>query len=473
MQAHRIDLSNLAVRNRITVFIWKLIVVWLGAGLLLTANADESETRLLELIREVKGARPVTLTILYPVGSLPNVEAVANRFTDQTGINIRTLSTSVDDINTKLTIDAIRGKTRFDIALPATFGIPNLAESGILFDITEMAKHYEKKIAYTPSLYEIGNVYKGRKYGYQTDGDTYLMFYNRAWFENPRYQEGYQQQFGEALTLPTSWKALDQQMEFFHRPDQGRYGGMLFRTPRYMVWEWWLRFLEKGSLVFDQKMQPLVNSTEGIEALKELIAASEYQHPSVDANGLVDNWKQYAKGISYANIGWGGTQKYLRGPQSLIKDYLISAPTPGASYFNWGWSYVVSEFSDDKELAYLFILYATLPGPSTVAVQANGFFDPFRIEHYSDPEIIGRYSEAFLATHQDSMRKSIPDLYIEGHDHYLEVLQEAIRSAYEGNVSPKEALDYVAREWEHITSRIGRDKQIEQWRYLLSQFPEQ
>ena len=473
MQGHSNRLTKGLARRSIRTHLYQFLLIWTSFFLVQIASAASSETRLVEIIQQLKGKRPVTLTVLYPEGSLPNVEAVAKRFTQQTGIRIRSISTSVDDINTKLTIDALRGKSGFDIALPATFGIPDLAESGILCDITEWASEYEAAIGYTPSLHEIGNSYKNRKYGYQTDGDTYLMFFNRAWYESPKEKEQYQQLYGEPLSLPDSWRALDQHMAFFHRPDQGRYGGMLFRTPRYMVWEWWLRFLEKGSLIFDQEMRPLINSPSGIDALKELIAASEYQHPSVGSNGLLDNWKQFAKGISYANIGWGGTQKFLRGPQSLIKDYLISAPTPGGSYFNWGWSYVVSEFSDKKELAYLFTLYATLPGPSTAAIREDGFFDPFRNEHYEDPAIIERYTEAFLKTHRETMDRAIPDLYIEGHDQYIEVLQEAIRSAYEGTVSPEEAMAYAAREWQNITNRIGRDQQIRQWKYLLSKFPEQ
>lgn len=437
----------------------------------LPAHAQSSEDKLVEIIKKLKGDRRISLTVLYPEGSLPNVEVVAERFTNLTQIPVNTQSASVDDINTKLTIDAMRGKTSFDVALPATFGIPDLVKSGVLYDVSALARKYEAEVAYRPSLYETGNTYKGKQYGYQTDGDTYLMFFNQNWLNSAEEQASYQAQFGQPLQVPRSWQELDRQMAFFHRPENGQYGGMLFRTPTYMVWEWWLRSHEKGLVPFDKKMRALVNKPEAVAALKEMIDASDALHPSVSSNGLVENWEQYAKASSYANIGWGGTQKYLQHPDTPSKGTFISAPTPGFSYFNWGWSYVVSNFSNEKELAYLFTLFATLPTASTLAVKANGFFDPFREEHYQDPDIIKRYSKAFLAIHRETMENPVPDLYIEGRDQYISVLQDALVSAMQGYVSPQEALDYAARQWDMLTESLGREEQIKQWRFLRAQYP--
>jgi multiple sugar transport system substrate-binding protein len=190
---------------------------------------------------------------------------------------------------------------------------------------------------------------------------------------------------------------LDRQLAFFRQPDKGQYGGALFRSQYFIAWEWWVRFHAKGFFPFTDDLTPQINNEAGIQALAELVAASKSLYPGARTNGLFENFEAYGKGDIYANIGWGGTQKYLDS-KSSIKGKRTYGPTPGGSvngkllktpYFNWGWNYVVSTLSPEQEIAYLFTLYATSPELSTIAVRdPDGYFDPFRLEHYTDPEII-------------------------------------------------------------------------------------
>lgn len=412
-----------------------------------------------------------TLVILYPEGSLANIEPVASSFTRQTGVEIALVETTVDDINTRMLLDAARGVSAYDIALPATFGIPDLVEAGALRDVSDFAEKYEPLIDYRPSLYDLGDSYKGKKYGYQTDGDAYVMFYNKEWLEDPAERARFESQFGRALEVPDSWHALDQLMAFFHRPDRHQFGGCLFRTPRYMVWEWWIRFHALGGLPVDEQMRPEIAGSEGVAALSALIRATASLHPSASTNGLFENWQQYAKRNCFANIGWGGTQKYLVSEKPRMRHQMVHTPTPGVSYFNWGWNYVVSAHSKQPELAYVFTLFATTGGQSTSAVREEGFFDPFRQHHYADEAIVEMYTESFLAAHQQSMKQSIPDFYLEGQGRYIDALQEAIVLAHDGDVTAQEALDYAASRWEEITDEIGRSSQIEQWLALRKKYP--
>jgi len=87
---------------------------------------------------------------------------------------------------------------------------------------------------------------------------------------------------------------------------------------------------------------------------------------------------------------------YGQSPGGILDGVHFSVP-----YFNWGWNYVVLKNSQQPELAYLFALFAATPQMSTLAVQqSDGFFDPFRPEHYADPQIQKVYSPAFLRNQQ-------------------------------------------------------------------------
>ncbi len=435
------------------------------------AGASDNENLIADAVKKMQLKKNTALVILYPEGSLTNIKPVAEAFTKQTGVQISFQQTTVDDINTKMMLGAAQDISDYDIALPATFGIPDLVEAGALYDLSNFAAKYEPLIGYKPSLYALGDNYKGKKYGYQTDGDTYVMFYNKAWLESDKEQERFHKKYNRPLSIPKNWQELDELMAFFHRPGENKYGGCMFRTPRYMVWEWWIRFHANGAYPVDDNLQPNIAKEAGVKALEAMISATKHQHPSATTNGLFENWKQYGKGNCFANIGWGGSQKYFNSDKSQIKNKMVHTPTPGVSYFNWGWNYVVSKHTKHPELAYLFTLFATTNETSTMAVRRDGFFDPFRMQHYSDYTIKKVYTVSFLKAHKQTMTNAIPDFYLQGQGRYIQALQEAILSAHEGYVTAKEALEYAASQWNDITKEIGRESQIEQWGKLKQKYP--
>jgi multiple sugar transport system substrate-binding protein len=242
-----------------------------------------------------------------------------------------------------------------------------------------------------------------------------------------------------------------------------------------------VRFHAKGFYPLDDDMNPQINNDAGVKALEELVAASQYLYPGARTNGLFENFEAYGQGDKFCNIGWGGTQKYLNSDKSKVKGKLAFGNTPGGNvnghllktpYFNWGWNYVVSSVSKEPEIAYLFTLFATSPTQSTIAVRdPDGYFDPYRAEHYQDPEIVKTYTPEFLAAHEASMRDSIPDLYLKGQGEYFDALRVAIQEVDVGKQKPKEALDDVANTWNRITRRAGKKGQQEQWKFLKSLYP--
>ena len=442
---------------------------------------DTVDQQAAEAARALAEGRDLTLTVLMPEGAIANVKPAADAFRAATGIEFQFLETAVDDIVTRMIINALSPDSEFDLALPATFGIPDLVAADALVDLDAYAVKYQPHEFRRQALYSLGDTYDGRLYGYQTDGDTYVMFYNKTWLDDPDEQARFADTHGYPLAIPRTWQELDTIMAHFHRPGKGRYGGALFRTINYIVWEYWIRFHAKGYWPFDPDMEPQIVNAAGVEAAEELVAASRHLYPEARTNGLFENWAAFAQGNMFCNIGWGGTQKYLNGPQSAMRGQLAFGPTPGGMvdgallsvpYFNWGWNYTVSRGAKYPEIAYLFALFACSPKVSTAAVRpADGFFDPFRAEHYDDAEIVNTYTTAFLETHKASMRASIPDLYLSGQGEYFDALRENLIAADIGEVTPAEAMDRTAKQWSQTTRRLGRANQIAQWEMLRSRYP--
>lgn len=421
------------------------------------------------------------LKLLIPQGSSANVLAATGEFSDLSGVGCEVSEVPVDEINVEMIIRNSSGGDSFDVALPATFGLPDLVEAGAIEPLDEFAAMYEPADFEKGLLYRRGDFYQGKLYGYQTDGDAYMLFYNRQMLEDPKQQTNFLQLTGRPLQPARNWRELDEMMAFFHRPEQNQYGGCLFRNSGYLVWEWWARAHAKGIYPVADDMTPNMDSQAGITALQEMKAASKYQTPNARTNGLFENWDDFSKGNVFCNIGWGGTQKHLMS-QPAMQNNLLHAPLPGMEkegapssmgYFNWGWNYTVSSQSTRKELAYLLALFCVSPFVSTLAVrERDGYFDPFRESHYQDQDIERAYGRSFLDAHQQSMRTSIPDFYIRGQGKYIDALREQITLCLNGEISAEEAMQNCSKRWNHITRRLGIETQRQQWISLKKSYPD-
>ncbi len=450
----------------------------------LSGNAisdDQLYRSVAAVAKELAAGKVDTLRMLVPQGCEANLQPVITSFRSLTGIAIELVSTDVDEINTRLLLDAMSNSGTSDLALPATFGIPELVAAGAIVPITEYASRYEPANYRDEFLFNGGDDFDSELYGFGTDGDTYTMFYLRKLLENAEEQARYSDKFGQSLGVPITWEELDRQIEYFDRPEEGLSGGLLFRIPGYLAWEWWVRYHAKGYWPLSDNMEPQINCDAGVEALEEMQRVTQFLAPETKSLGLVDNWKKYSEGNVYCNIGWGGTQKFLNKPPSRVQGKMLFGPTPGGMldnnllvtpFFNWGWSYVVSQNSKYPEIAYLFGLFASTPQMSTAAVrEADGFFDPYRPEHYQDVGIQNTYSNEFLQMHEVSMRKSIPNLYLENHGQYFRTLNDGLDEVIIRNADPRKTLDRVALQWESINNHSDLNTQIIRWRELKQKYP--
>ena len=326
------------------------------------------------------------LVILGPIRSRQNVRPIMERFTRATGIEIEYFEEAPQNLNTRLTLLALTRTGRFDVALPTTNGLPDLASNGVIRPLDDFTARHEPKGLRDAVLFNVAERFDGKTYGFQTDGDVYLMYYQRAMLRDPANAAAYEDQFGTPLEIAGTWEELDQQMQFFHKPDKDQWGGLMFRVPGYFAWEWWGRFHAKGVWPFSPEMEAQIGSDEGVAALEDMIRATQYLHPATYRNTIFQNWDLFFTQNIFCNIGWGGAQKLFNRNNPDNRDRLLPGLLPGMrdaqtgdvtpiSYFNWGKTYVVSATTDRPELSYLFALFASTPLMSTLSIrEAEGFF---------------------------------------------------------------------------------------------------
>ena len=449
-------------------------------------SADALHTSVANTAKAIAGKKSVSLRLLHPQGCRANLEPVVAAFEKLTGIKVHLTAGSLDDLDSEIRLNLTKQKNEvsFDLALPATFNIPDLINNEAIVDLSDFALKHEPALLREKMLYTVGNYFGGSFYGYQADGDAYVMFYNRALPGYGKAAEQYADQFGQSLETPATWEELDRQLSHFHRPSDGMFGGSLYRSRRYVGWEFWSRLHGNGRYPVNSDFEPQFTEPEGLAALESLIGASRHLEPDAARNGLFENFQSFSKGDKFANIGWGGTQKYLLKNGVMGTEDITHGQLPGGldtqgvpfntPYFNWGWNYVVLSRSPNQELAYLFSLFATTPDIATRAVQQiDGFFDPHLRSHYKDKKIQAIYGESFLGVHRASMENAIPDFQVRFQGRYKRVLADAVFAADQGLLRPKQALLEAASKWRAITEEAGVQQQRDQWSALRSIYPVQ
>ena len=435
-----------------------------------------------QLLNTIEYKKNQPLRLLYPQGCLANLKPIIQIFEQLTGVDIEVKEAGFDSISSYMLKTSLLGKTNnsFDLAIPPTFAIPDLAGSGVIANLDAIADKTGVRDS-IQSLYRHGDEYKGNLYGLQSSGDTYLLFLKKSWLLDPDNQKRYQDIHGYPLSIPLNWEELDQQMRFFHSPEKNQFGGCMFRSKLYMHWEFWIRMHAQGIYPFNRSMEPLINSPEAANALRQMKQANNVLHPTSAALGPYENFALFGEGNCYANLSWGGGQKYFNSANSKIRDDLIITQTPGikignkglpVSYFNWGWSYVVSSSSQQSELAFLFILLATSTQYSGEGVaKADGFFDPFLTEHFSHQDIENVYGRPFLDALKVGLEQSIPDLYMVGQAKYFAALKTGLQASLYQNVPVDLSLQAVSDKWNEISENHGIESQVKQWQRLQSKYP--
>ena len=79
-------------------------------------------------------------------------------------------------------------------------------------------------------------------------------------------------------------------------------------------------------------------------------------------------------------------------------------------------------------------------------------------------------AQAYLDGVKAAMADGYPEIFIPGAAQYADALDLHVNKALAGQETPKEALDAVAAEWEAITKKLNREKQIELWRKALDAY---
>jgi multiple sugar transport system substrate-binding protein len=74
--------------------------------------------------------------------------------------------------------------------------------------------------------------------------------------------------------------------------------------------------------------------------------------------------------------------------------------------------------------------------------------------------VVGSYHEYHVPTMTSSIEHSVPPFNLNGASEYEQALDDNVQAVIAGQKTAEQAMEDAEAQWEEITDRIGRDKQI-------------
>lgn len=371
-------------------------------------------------------------------------------------------------------------------------------------DFADYYRHFEPLEPYVKKLnlqlhlddiakeYQQTNMYwGGTLYAMPLDGDIHIMFYNKAAFDRPENKQKFKEKYGYDLAPPQTWKQWDDMSAFFHGwgwdgSDNKLFGVGASLKENIYSFQWWRqRFFTYGGQYFDEKMTPLINSKPGIRALEELVKSMPYYPPGVLLFESEEPKTMLIKGEVPMLVSWTSTGKRVGDPnQSLIIGKAGFGMLPGhevdgkilrAVPNTGGRSFAISKYSKVKEATAVVLDFVSSPDQSLkIVMDPKTIMDPWRTSHLTSEQFRAAFPGAgeYLDAIKDSFQYTVPDPQIPGSNEYRRKVAEKITQALQKTLSPKEALDQAAEEWNKITKRRNLKKQQEFWQQQLAAMKE-
>ena len=232
-----------------------------------------------------------------------------------------------------------------------------------------------------PAFRNIYSTWDGKILSMPFDGDVHLLMYNKDAFENTDLQQKYKATFGDDLGVPDTYDKYLQMAQFFTenpwRKD-GQKGYGVAEGLNGPEWWWENRFGAYGGVYFDEEMQPLVNSKNGIAATTNLVQVAKFTPPGANSFGYQETENALVKGDVALSINWSSAFRTSTNPQkSTTVGRIGSAVTPGAMVNGklnrrdalcTGWSLGIPKYARDKEAAAYLVWFYTRPEVHTAHI---------------------------------------------------------------------------------------------------------
>lgn len=417
------------------------------------------------------------------------------------GVNIKTIEVPFEGVYDKEKTEFVAGTCAFDVATfyPAYLG--DFAGNGYLEPLDSYISKSPAEVwnphqdSVLPAFRELYNKYGGKTYALTIDGDAHMLIYRKDLFDNADEQTAFKAKYNKDLKPPETWDDWLQAGQFFTRKKGDKLAGQTLDHDFYgtadfdkrgFSYAWFVdRWAPYGQLYFDANMKPQINTPEAAKALQNMVDSLKNSPPDVRGYGYDELRDALIKGNVAMVVQWTDVPKKGADPvQSSVVGKLGYGRVPGQSVNGTvihraimpvGRVVSVTACSKNKDAAYWVAKHIAYDRSTEDVSTALTGLDVYRTEHFQHPEVYSDFKDAndaknYLTAVQTALGDGYPEIFIPGAAQYNDSLDLHVNKALAGEEKPQQALDAVAKEWDAITDKLGRDTQVKFWTSAMASY---
>ena len=250
------------------------------------------------------------LTIFWAEWDPANyLQELANEYEAETGVVVTVETTPWSDFQTKAFTEFNAKGSAYDMIVGDSQWVGAASEAGHYVDLTDFFNEHNLGEVMAPATVKYYSEYGGKYWSVPAEGDAVGWSYRKDWFEDPAEMAAFEAKYGYPLAPPADWNQLIDIAEFFHRPDQDRYGVAIYTDNSYdaLVMGVENALFSYGADLGDfqtYQVDGILNSEKAVEALEAYRKLYGFTPPGWSKTFFVENNQAITENLAAMSMNY-------------------------------------------------------------------------------------------------------------------------------------------------------------------------
>ena len=408
------------------------------------------------------------LTIFWAEWDPANyLQELVNEYEAETGVVVTVETTPWSDFQTKAFTEFNAKGQAYDMIVGDSQWLGAASEAGHYVDLTEFFNANKVGEIMAPATVKYYAEYPGNSgkfWAIPAEGDAVGWSYRKDWFEDPVEMAAFAAKYGYPLAVPVDWKQLRDIAEFFHRPDQGRYGVAVYTDNSYdaMAMGFENALFSFGAELGDPvsfKVDGIVNSDKAVAALDAYRELYGFTPPGWSKAFFVENNQAITEGLAAMSMNYFAFFPALlneaTNPHAANTGFFANPAGPGGDRYAalGGQGISVVSYSENQEESMKFLQWFIKDETQKRWAELGGYTASAKVLESPEFRNATPYNEAFYQT-----MFIVKDFWAV--PEFAELLGQLNTRIYPhivgGEGTSKEVLDGLAADWSATFAKYGR-----------------
>lgn len=250
------------------------------------------------------------LTIFWAEWDPANyLQELVNEYTEETGVVVTVETTPWGDFQTKTFAELNARGSAYDMVVGDSQWLGAASEGGHYVDMSDFIAEKGIDETFVPATLQYYAQYGDKYWSIPLEGDANGWAYRKDWFEDPTEMANFEAAYGYALDVPETFDQLMDIAEFFHRPDENRYGVALYTQTAYDAMAMGLEqtiFTYGGDLgdYATNQVDGILNSSQNVAALEAYRKLYTFTPPGWTQAFFAENNQAFTEGLVALNMNY-------------------------------------------------------------------------------------------------------------------------------------------------------------------------